>query len=373
MKFSKNETLAIKGIAILMMYVHHFYLDPSRWAGYSVNFFPLTAGMTVYIASFFKICVALFVFITGYGMTISIRKTNPQSKILPQDILPYIKSRLFSLLSNFIFVFILVQIICFPTGRFFEIYGKTGSSILYFIIDMFGLAHLFKTPSFLGTWWYMSLVIILILLFPLLMKLYQEYRWTFFLGIIFLPRMACLAFKIKLQLDNDLFHWLLAMALGIFCAETDFFYRCKKFEDNFFKTLPSILLFFLHLILLVLLILFRQCEAGAKLLDIFDGIIPVYVIYFSLRYIVNIPGLRSLLIFLGKHSMNMFLIHSFIRTIYFESFSYGFGNAWINVIVLVLVTVPLSMAIEFLKEITHFNQVYKKMRQRILNRKKQDV
>ena len=69
MQLSKNDSLALKGIAILMMYVHHFYLSPDRWAGYAVDFFPLTADMTVYIAEFFKTCVCIFVFITGYGMT----------------------------------------------------------------------------------------------------------------------------------------------------------------------------------------------------------------------------------------------------------------------------------------------------------------
>ena len=34
-------------------------------------------------------------------------------------------------------------------------------------VDMFGLAKLFKTPSYVGTWWYMSLAIVLVVLFPL--------------------------------------------------------------------------------------------------------------------------------------------------------------------------------------------------------------
>lgn len=39
MDFTKKDSLALKGIAILMMYVHHFYLSPERWAGYTVDFF----------------------------------------------------------------------------------------------------------------------------------------------------------------------------------------------------------------------------------------------------------------------------------------------------------------------------------------------
>ena len=111
MQLSKNDSLALKGIAILMMYVHHFYLSPDRWAGYAVDFFPLTADMTVYIAEFFKTCVCIFVFITGYGMTQSLKKNHPDLNVSPQDTLSYTRHRLISLLSNFIFVYLLSRIV----------------------------------------------------------------------------------------------------------------------------------------------------------------------------------------------------------------------------------------------------------------------
>ena len=129
MNFSKNESLAMKGIAILMMYVHHFYFTPERWEGYSIDFFPLTAGSTEYIALFFKICVCIFVFITGFGMTMSIKKKDTQLDVPSPYLLSYSKRRLVSLLSNFIFVFLLSVIVSFPTGRFTEVYGKSGSDL----------------------------------------------------------------------------------------------------------------------------------------------------------------------------------------------------------------------------------------------------
>ena len=117
-----------------------------------LDFFPLTADMTVYIAEFFKTCVCIFVFITGYGMTQSLKKNHPDFNVSPQDTLSYPRHRLISLLSNFIFVYLLVIIVSFPTGRFFEIYRRSGSSVLYVLVDMFGLAKLFKTPTYVGTW-----------------------------------------------------------------------------------------------------------------------------------------------------------------------------------------------------------------------------
>lgn len=357
MQFRKTETLAIKGIAILMMYIHHFYLSPERWAGYTVDFTPLTPELTVFIARFLKICVAIFVFLTGYGMTKSILKKANNLCLTDEILLKYTRHRLFSLLSNFIFIYLLVQIVTFPTGRFFDIYGHSGSSILYVIIDMLGLADLFQTPIFVGTWWYMSLCITLIIAFPLMIKLYKKYRWIFLLLVILLPRI------LHLDLNSDFLHWILAMLLGIYFADNDCFSNWLQFEKQYFRTntskIGNCLLFIFHVFLLISCIIIRQSYAGLHLLDIFDGIIPVYIIYFCLKYIITIPVLRPILEFLGNHSMNMFLTHTLIRTTYFKDFSYGFNNAWLNIFIFTLVTLLISICIEFIKKILHFDNFVK--------------
>lgn len=350
MDFTKKDSLALKGIAILMMYVHHFYLSPERWAGYTVDFFPLTESMTVYLAEFLKTCVCVFVFITGYGMTQSLKQKHPDFRPSSTDMLSYTRHRLVSLLSNFIFVYLLVILVSFPTGRFFEIYGRSGSSILYVLVDMFGLAKLFKTPSYVGTWWYMSLAIVLVVLFPLFVKLYREYRWAFLFAVMLLPRFLNLRI-----VNTNLLHYTLAMALGMCCAESDLFSRWKNFEETRLRKIPKILLFLFHLLLLAALVVFRQSDAGQGLLEVFDGIIPVYIAYFGRLYPFRLRGLSPVLRFLGKHSMNMFLTHTLIRTTFFQDFSYSFGNAWLNVLVLLVITVLLSMVIEALKKLVHFS------------------
>lgn len=350
MDFTKKDSLALKGIAILMMYVHHFYLSPERWAGYTVDFFPLTESMTVYLAEFLKTCVCVFVFITGYGMTQSLKQKHPNLRPSSTDMLSYTRHRLVSLLSNFIFVYLLVILVSFPTGRFFEIYGRSGSSILYVLVDMFGLAKLFKTPSYVGTWWYMSLAIVLVVLFPLFVKLYREYRWAFLFAVMLLPRFLNLR-----VVNTNLLHYTLAMALGMYCAESDLFSRWKNFEETRLRKIPKILLFLFHLLLLAALVVFRQSDTGQGLLEVFDGIIPVYIAYFGRLYLFRLRGLSPVLRFLGKHSMNMFLTHTLIRTTFFQDFSYSFGNAWLNVLVLLVITVLLSMVIEALKKLVHFS------------------
>ena len=73
MKFSKDDTLCMKGIAILILFFHHNYLGPDRWLNSPISFYPFSQSQIMYIAKFLKICVGIFVFLTGYGMLASVK------------------------------------------------------------------------------------------------------------------------------------------------------------------------------------------------------------------------------------------------------------------------------------------------------------
>ena len=136
MQFTKKDTALVKGVAILMMLFHHCFESAGRYAGYDMNFFPLNESQTITIASFFKICVALFVFLSGYGIAKSLEKT-PQEGYTRQ-----IGRRTFSLMSGYWFIFVLSIISSdnFVKDQLFDsLYFLTLSPItfnlsLYFII-----------------------------------------------------------------------------------------------------------------------------------------------------------------------------------------------------------------------------------------------
>ena len=68
--FSKNDTLTVKGVAILIMMWHHCFLA-GRFENFNILTWPLSYGHFTTIASFFKICVSLFAFVSGYGLNLS--------------------------------------------------------------------------------------------------------------------------------------------------------------------------------------------------------------------------------------------------------------------------------------------------------------
>ena len=69
---SRDDSLAVKGIAVLMLLFHHLYCSTGRFDGYAVSFFPFSEESIVELALLFKNCVSIFAFISSYGLLKSI-------------------------------------------------------------------------------------------------------------------------------------------------------------------------------------------------------------------------------------------------------------------------------------------------------------
>ena len=68
-KFSKQDTAVVKGIAALMLVCHHFFMGilpaPIDWANNE---------LWTIAATLSKVCVAIFVILSGYGINESYKK-----------------------------------------------------------------------------------------------------------------------------------------------------------------------------------------------------------------------------------------------------------------------------------------------------------
>ena len=67
------------------------------------------------------------------------------------------------------------------SGLPLEVYGKSAKGVIYFLIEGLGMANLFGTPSIVGTWWYMSLAISLVIVIPILVKVYSKIGFVYLL------------------------------------------------------------------------------------------------------------------------------------------------------------------------------------------------
>lgn len=359
MKFTKEHTMQMKGIAIIILLFHHCFLNTQRWATvpyeklattkgwgyYPISFAPFSSHTIQYLASFSKICVAMFVFMTGYGMWVSYESQKKKTTMSN-----YIKKRMVTLMTGFLIIFVVTEILAIPTGRFIEVYGHDFRSVVYMIIDALGLAKLLGTPLFCLTWWYMSLAIVLIMIFPFVHSIMEKYQWVVVVASIIVPR-AC-----GFGQSTDLFRYLLAYTLGMYFAQHDLLARIKEkfMEQNVEGKLLSLIV---SLIGLAVIIKCRQnAWIGWKYLDFWDGFAAMYMIVISYIYILNGKWIVKGLGFLGKHSMNIFLIHSFYRDVFFHEFTYSFYYAWLDYIVLMAISLVTSIVLEWFKKLIRYEK-----------------
>ena len=359
MKFTKEHTMQMKGIAIIILLFHHCFLNAQRWATvpyeklattkgwgyYPISFAPFSSHTIQYLASFSKICVAMFVFMTGYGMWVSYESQKKKTTMSN-----YIKKRMVTLMTGFLIIFVVTEILAIPTGRFIEVYGHDFRSVVYMIIDALGLAKLLGTPLFCLTWWYMSLAIVLIMIFPFVHSIMEKYQWVVVVASIIVPR-AC-----GFGQSTDLFRYLLAYTLGMYFPQHDLLARIKEkfMEQNVAGKLLSLIV---SLIGLAVIIKCRQnAWIGWKYLDFWDGFAAMYVIVISYIYILNGKWIVKGLGFLGKHSMNIFLIHSFYRDVFFHEFTYSFYYAWLDYIVLMAISLVTSIVLEWFKKLIRYEK-----------------
>lgn len=367
-KFSKEDTLAIKGVAILFLLHYHNFYPVDKFQEYKVNFYPFQMGTMVTLTKFLKICVAMFVFISAYGLTLSLKKYNQKSCINGRQYSHYLKVRLPKLMWGYWFVFILSCLMCAAIKRDrFEVYFQNGGlhgfmgAVFNAAADFLGLASLMNTPTLCGTWWYMSLALFIVIIVPFAARINQKYGFlTLSLLCIFIPRVLIDRDVFSVGSENNLLRWLFTVVLGVLFAENDCLVKMKSFQPLANKTLGKTIKFIVStLLVMVSWIVYVSLSGKVSNLtyEIRDGIIPVFVIYYLYEFIIGIPVLRTVLKFIGKHSMNIFMFSSFIRGIFFGAFTYSFEHWLLIDLVLLMTSILSSVVIEFIKKITGYNRL----------------
>lgn len=357
MKFDKQDTNIAKTIAIIMMYIHHSFFGTESYMGYTFSFAPFGESRTIAIAQLFKVCVTVFVFLSAYGITISFMKREekenrevPLKELFVDDFCRWIK-----LISGFFVIYILAQIFSFLGRNNTEVYGTGIKRVVYTVLDVFGLANIFNTPTFNPTWWYMGLAVLILLIMPLLYRAHRRIGVALFILAVILPRM--------LSLEFTPLRWSLpSMCLGILFAERNFFAKLHNlYRDKIYLHVGKVIV---AIAVLCALFIFRH--KTQLLLDITDAFLAALIIYISFELFGERGRVvKTVAAFCGKYSMNMFLAHTFFRGYYFKDFYYSFGNAWLIILVLTITTLLFYVCVEMFKKYSGYNKIVEKLVNRI--------
>lgn len=99
------------------------------------------------------------------------------------------------------------------------------------------------------------------------------------------------------------------------------------------------------------------CDVGITYIYAFAFFIPMLV--FDL--ISSIPFISHLLKFLGKHSTNIFLTHTFIYYYFYTEYIYSLKYDWLILIVMLSLCSIVSMVMEFAKKLCGYNKLTNNM------------
>lgn len=315
---SRDNSLILKGGAIVMMLVHHlFYSKESTglFNDITVGGFPIVNSIGI----FCKLCVAVFVFVSGYGLAASMREDVSAGQ--------FYRKRFKKLYLNYWFIWLIfVPIGVFVFNRTFtDVYGT--NVVLKALLNFFGLLTIFGEYGYNPTWWFYSCIIVLYLLFPLLNKKLSD---NFFLILSISFILPVLAF---LPVVNVVSCYLLPFVLGVIFAKMPL-----KYIENI-KVWEII-------VVMALLAVCRIPVTGLRF--IIDALLCVCMALFLYR-VELWKWLKTVMMELGKHSMNIFLFHTFIYYYWFRDIIYASRNPIIIVVELLGVCYLLSVVIEWCK------------------------
>lgn len=152
MEISINKSNYLKGIAIILMLIHHLFAYPSRISpDITVYHMVNSVDIEMFVGLFGKICVSMFLFLSGYGFSL---KKEVSFK--------YIWGKLKNLYISYwivLFIFVPIGIIFFPGERY-------SLSPSLFLENLMGIKSTYNSE-----WWFFKLYVLYVLSLPLLSRL----------------------------------------------------------------------------------------------------------------------------------------------------------------------------------------------------------
>lgn len=305
---TRRQSQAMQGLAILLMLFHHFPVT-SETTGAAAWFWNGEAALR--LSWFGKICVGLFAFVSGYGMFYVLQREK-ERRFFPRLFKDYraVLRQLFGVYRKYWLVFLLLSGVEFATGAWEFHAGE-------FFANLFAVSSTYQ-----ATWWYMGQYVKMLLLLPLFELLFLEtenkregrckkvfYGGLFLAvgavllcGFLFYPPLLELADRIQEALRLSFFlpfleGWLLARFGG-------YEWISRRITGKKETVMAGILL-----VAAVALRIFLADSASYARADFI--IVPVFV-YAVLKLLRYAPPAEKALVWLGRQSAYMWLLHGFL-------------------------------------------------------------
>lgn len=321
----KVESLKVKGVAILLMIWHHLfgfnnrvpkYISILDFKGYKIEWL---------IANFAKICVAIFLFISGYALYKRYKDENSMNIMIKKA-------------KKFYLNYLLIFIIFIPIGFLGLHEGKFKFDIIEFIENI-----LLIKSTYNFEWWFVSLYIGLLLFTPSIIKLLNKFPFKVIIGsilIAFLSEIISIdGFNNSLiSIVKNLIFWQHIFVVGMIFSKYSLLYKLKIIVLQLNK--------FIIVFILVFCIMFRLFIAMITNSVYLDFILTPIVIVCILGLFNKDTLFSKLIIFFGENSMYLWLIHTFFCYYYFQKYVFIFKYSILIFLFTVIISTIVSILIK---------------------------
>ncbi len=323
--FSIRQTNIIKGIACILLLNHHLFYSENAQTRYTSLFTFNGTPIEQKLAVMSRVCVTIFILLSGYGINESFNKVLKKSQEKPiRTIFRSTVRFLWKLWSGFAVVYILFM----PWQGLFDRHPYT--SVIDFITDFSGFAYFFNSPTMNATWWYMSVALISYIIAPFF-KAFMKYKCI---------AIYCAVICTFLYFFRGNMYIFGVFMIGMLLSEYRVF-------DNLFKEKQPLVLGCVCLLSIGYFAYMRNA-----FVNLMDLVLALSIIVFSVVCISKIKVINSILEFIGKHSTNIFLFHTFLYAQYFTKFVYAPKYAPLILPIFLVECLLVSMLIEFIKKKT---------------------
>lgn len=238
--FDKSTTNIIKGVALIMMLVHHLFTFPHYWID-GINY-PLLAEVSGFFQNQLKICVPVFCFLTGYFYCFCKTKTYKYS---------------FKKITDFLINYWILFIVFGLLAVFIAGYRYSFSDI---VLEAFGILR--PTMYFC---WYVYFYCIALLLLPLVSKIMGKKIYIdLFIAIVLVQYpfnhlanffdSSFWAFEIFKSISS----WIPVLLMGYVFAQYELYSKLDKIFSKYFVSKVSD--FILSLVLVIVFPILRWYE-----------------------------------------------------------------------------------------------------------------
>lgn len=296
--FSKTHTQIAKGSAILLMVFHHLFAVPGRFGPYTPVLVFNGINIEYTIAVFGKICVGIFLFLSGFGLYHSLISQPSLGKM-------YLKAwnKLLRIMINYWTILAFV----FPIGLCLGFFSLDLHTVVGVITGLY--------PK-VWEWWFLCQYVVLIMISPLIVLTCTKAAKNKAAGVAGLLAVYGVYFiAVSRQYDSIAVNFALAymsyltkwncaviFALGVYAAHSG---ACRLFVYGSHSATRAV-----NTVILILTIALRMLvakDAASMKMDYIFA--PLFV--FSLTTVVYGTGFEKVLTFFARHSTNIWLTHTF--------------------------------------------------------------